>query len=702
MARFYDRFLPPTPDKTVLYGYRGGNYTINGQTYCNNTNLEQVGNYQCYPTFSMCAVAPVVAQCIFEPVHIGGSTYDIQGSRFNGGEYNSCTFYNFACTVVNNNQYAFKNHTFITASTFTVYGNTNPTIEGQVASGAVDCGCNYYTAAAPCSSYYLNGRNPCGINYCNLYNYWPIEEPTGTFNCFVPSTIPTRCICLCSTVCAVTTCALAEFFTGDTTASYLPDSGANGCLTKAPGSACFQCGLFTYFSCYFQPTLSSGCIGDKLFFGSSSVPCYCSISSSQACDGTTIFGSSPIYNGTSLSETGFRTFLTATAGTNTGLIYYFHYNSTNGGLQSSDTSTSTNRFALKSYNRATGAGTTIASYRKVSGAIIPSQPDLNNGTSYRFYMINFNGVETGLQTISITRPTITISNATYTAGTTYTLTMTAGEQQALYAALGHNNTGASQLNNSSFRRQTVNRIWYSIDGNEVKRLHLGIYNSGGAGQVTIGNGFNNSASTGAMFNIYSWTLNDAGTTATYIGYTNFATQGLRYFCPLDTNWNTVYAGTHFTNDVILTLNATTGLYGVQATMPYVAARLFQDKDGRWATQVVDTSTTNYGGAPIVSNYIDILSATVGQTLVITASNTQYTYSGSTINSSINVNVYNYAGSRVAANVTLSIVGATSTPGIKFDNGTYTKNIVTSSSVDTSASIQIVSSASAKIIGTVTY
>ena len=701
MARFYDKFLPPTPDKIIFYGYHGGNYIINGQTYCNNTNLEQVGNYQCYPTYSMCAVAPIVAQCIFEPVHIGGSTFDIQGSRFNGGEYNSCTFLNFGCVAVNCNQYSFKNQTYIGPSCFTVNGNSNPTIEGQVATGAVDYGCNYYTAATPNCYWFKAGVTPLNsFSYCNLYNYIPIEEPSGTFNCFVPSTAPLRCsyicgICVCS---CISTCSVTEFFTGDTTCSYLPETGsacAFGCV------ACGYCILLnTYVTNNMNPTTSNQGTADKLLFGGTVCPCYCFFCGTPQ-NGTTIWGSSPLYNGTNLSETGFRTFLTATAGTSTGLVYYFLYNSNNGGLQSVDTSTSTNRFALKSYNRATGVGTTIASYKKVSGSIIPSQPDLNDGTSYRFYMMNFNGVDTGVQTISITRNTLTIASAAFSAAS-YTLTMAAGDQQALYAALGHNNTGASQNNNAAFRRQTVNRIWYSIDGNSVKRLHLGIYNTGGTGLVSIVNGFNSASSAGAMFNIYSWTLNDAGTTATFIGYTNFASQGLRYFCPLDTNWNTVYAGTHFTNDVILTLNATTGLYQLQATMPYVAARLFQDKDGRWATQVVDPSTTVVSGSPIVSNYIDILSATVGQTLVITSSNTQYTYTGNTINGNVAINVYNYSGARVAANVSLTIVGATSTPGIQFDTGSYTKSITTSSSADTFANIQVISSASAKIIGTVTY
>jgi hypothetical protein len=133
-------------------------------------------------------------------------------------------------------------------------------------------------------------------------------------------------------------------------------------------------------------------------------------------------------------------------------------------------------------------------------------------------------------------------------------------------------------------------------------------------------------------------------------------------------------------------------------MPYAAARLFKDKDGRWSAHVIEQAGTPING--LYNNYFDIITTDAGQTLTITAATSTYTYSGSVISGSVLVNVYNYLGNRIVATVNLTIIGSTNTPGITFTNGLYTQTVTTSSSADTSVGILVVSSASAKIVGAI--
>jgi hypothetical protein len=226
---------------------------------------------------------------------------------------------------------------------------------------------------------------------------------------------------------------------------------------------------------------------------------------------------------------------------------------------------------------------------------------------------------------------------------------------------------------------------------------LGVYNTNGTGLVSIANTFNLPNGRGSMFQIYSWSLNDSTFAATYLGSVNTAAYAPRYFCPLNSNWTIIYSGSSFSNDVIYVLNAGTGLYQYQSTQQYNASRLFQDYSGRWATQVFDNTIV---ANSVTSNYIDILSTNVGSTLLISASTTTFVYTGTTINGNILVNVFDYLGNRLAQSVTLNVIGATATPGIAFTGGTYNTIITTSTSTDTSVAIQLISSAQAKIIGTV--
>jgi hypothetical protein len=377
-----------------------------------------------------------------------------------------------------------------------------------------------------------------------------------------------------------------------------------------------------------------------------------------------------------------------------------HYNSGNGGIQGVDTSVdNVDRLSLKVVNFGTSTTTVLENYKKgVSGIVVPSQPDLDDESNYRYYMMSFTGADAAAQGINIYRTNINLSTQLDTQ-TLYTNTMTTQQAQEFYAAMGHNATANSTFNNSNHRRSTASRIWYSTDSSNVKRLHLGIYNTNAGGYITAANGFSSQAGAGSMFVVYSWTLNDGTSTATYLGKFETAAWTPRYFCPMDTNWRQLYVGSSTNFDAIFSLNETTGLYQLRSLMSYNAARLFKDKDGRWCTQVFDTDVAVTDEC--FGNYIDVITADVAQTVSITTSGaTSFTYQGTTINSTITVNVYDYLGARVAKSVALSIISTTGLPGVQFSDGTVSKTITTSASADTSVAIRVVGANGGKIIGSV--
>jgi hypothetical protein len=300
--------------------------------------------------------------------------------------------------------------------------------------------------------------------------------------------------------------------------------------------------------------------------------------------------------------------------------------------------------------------------------------------------------------MSILKPTINLTNGTVSLGNNYTNTMSNATQQQFYLDMGHNNTAQGQWPQANFRRGTVYRIWYSTSTTNTRRLHLGIYNTNATGVVTAANGFNSSGGRGAMYKIYTWEIDDATQTATYINSINLNEQAPRFFYPLDSGWKDVYVGAIIGNDVIMSLNNSTGLYTKTVDLPYNAARLFKDRNGRWNTQVVDLSVPVVGN--VFGTFTDVIAADVARSVSITSSDRIFSYSGNTINSSILVNVFDYQGTRLAKNVVLSIIGESDSPGITFDDGSYVRTVTTSTSANTVANIRIVSAVSAKIVGTV--
>lgn len=687
MAKFYQRYFPAPATNLVQYGYRGSNYTVNGQQYDASTNLELTGNYQINCANNDCSsfVGNYAVDSLFEPMMIANN-YDLGGSRFSGdyagGQFWSHNTYRSTGTGT----WTFKNH----GQNNQVYYSVQTSTANLCLTGCVIGTAGFGTYSQTCQCFCNSTCSPC-------YNFIVVEAPTGTYNCFVPMTTMSTSAGVCSycssfCACFAPTQTVPEPTCGDTCVNY--STGSCWQVYYGGTAWCIQQGCENCIQPYARNT---ACIGDASYFGNprALIPC---AAGNYPCmlKGSYYSGTHPLYAGTGgTAEYGLRTFV-ARGGNKT---WYFHYNSDRAGIQGSDTTGVTlNKLTLRVYDATATTTTVVTSYKKgISGLVIPSNPDVDDGSTYRFYFMQFNGFDTATQTITIYRISINLSTGAVT-NTTYTNSMSAGDQQAVYANLGHNNTAASKLDNPAFRRQTVNRIWYSVDSNSVKRLHMGVYNTNGTELITGALGFSNDASAGSMYKIYSWTLDDGATTATYIGSAGFATYAPTYFCPLTNSWTVLYAGSAWGNDVILTLNATTGLYQYANTMPYKAARLFKDKDGRWASHQIDIASGTING--LYNNYFDIITADVGATLVLTANTTSYVYSGNTISGNVSVDVYNYLGNRVSKTVALSVVGATTTPGITFTSGGYTTSVVTSASASTVVGINVISSASAKIVGTV--
>lgn len=698
MARFYQRScvapypIPTTGSGAVFYGYRGPNYIVNGQFYSSSNNTQTFLNFQTTAANAECTTQLGILQVdsMFEPGLLANS-FDLLGSRFTG-EYNQGIFESYGTICDSRCAWTFKNHTPAPSQLTSICTN--------VAACSIRSGCTVSTSSTGCVCCFSQST----VAYYPCARSLNVESPSNCFRPFVPfshglfSVNACHCCSSCCVFC-ITPCtsALAEPTFGNTTTNYCLSMYSNCCSSPVCTAQTLNA-VYIGSQCIPFPTYNCVQLADQFYFGTCCL--WVSVTSSGnpggCCRGNGINGAYPFSDAAQgTAEQGARVFLARSGSYN----FYLFFDALRGGIQGTDVSTETSsRATIRVLNTSLNTTTVLSTWKKPSGLVIPSQPDLDDGSTYRFYMINFVGADTAAQTIQIYRPSLNLVNGTTATGSAYTLTMTAGEQQTLYADLGHNNTANSQYNHSNFRRQTVNRIWYSTDGNGTKRLHLGIYNTNGTGFVTVGNGFQNNAAQGRMWKIYSWSLDDATTSATYLGSSDLSAYAPRYFLPLNATWTTMYIGATFTNDVIFTLNQTTGLYTYQSTLPWIAPRLFKDKDGRWATQIVDYSNTT-GGVNI--NYLDIMTAEVGQTLAITANSTSFTYTGTNINTNVSVNVYNYLGERVAKTVALSIVGATSTPGVVFSDGTYSTTVNTSNSADTVVQVRVISSTSAKIVGTVT-
>lgn len=723
MAKFYNRKLGNllTKDQIVYYGYKGTNFVFNGQrfdattgnavpnaismnpvydSYAASTSLSAAavnvnGIDRSVPALGSTHIGIISAQQIFEPAHIGNN-YDLLGSRWSA-EYNLNTFYSYGTQRNAYGNWFFKNISILAPNVSNINSTTGEATTGSVSS--VGTSSTHTTATST-----VSGVPSTSTNW---HQFIPVESPSGTYTYFYPKTLHKVGATQTNNTNANYTLSYsltepqygstAGLTTGSLPSQYNNTSGNRG-WTIYPATAAAWPGADYASTAIRAGTVDNTSVErlDSEIFGRGTV---ISLNSTQSLpfNGAVILGGFPSHaHNVGTFDYGVRIFIKRTANH----LYYLHHNSGNGGIQGVDTSVdNVDRLSLKVVNFGTSTTTVLENYKKgVSGIVVPSQPDLDDESNYRYYMMSFTGADAAAQGINIYRVNIDLNTQVDTQ-TLYTNTMTTQQAQEFYAAMGHNATANSTFNNSNHRRSTANRIWYSIDSNSVKRLHLGIYNTNATGNITAANGFSSQAGAGSMFVVYSWALNDGTSTATYLGKFETATWTPRYFCPMDTNWRQLYVGSSTNFDAIFSLNETTGLYQLRSLMSYNAARLFKDKDGRWCTQVFDTdvAVTN----ECFGNYIDVITADVAQTVSITTSGaTSFTYQGTTINSTINVNVYDYLGARVAKSVALSIISTTGLPGVQFSDGTVSKTITTSASADTSVAIRVVGANGGKIIGSV--
>lgn len=112
----------------------------------------------------------------------------------------------------------------------------------------------------------------------------------------------------------------------------------------------------------------------------------------------------------------------------------------------------------------------------------------------------------------------------------------------------------------------------------------------------------------------------------------------------------------------------------------------------------DSQDRIWGTAYNTSGYVDVhlITPSVATSIVITPASNTYNYSGSNINSTINVSAYNSSGSRIATSVDLTIDGSTMT----FSGGATTTTVTTSTSADVSEAIVITGAGFSEIIAKV--
>lgn len=732
MAKFYNRKLGNllTKDQIIYYGYKGTNFVFNGQRFDATTGNAVPNAISMNPVYDTVAassalnitagssqdnsVVPlgskyigiIAAQQIFEPSHVGNN-YDLLGSRWSA-EYNLNTFYSYGTQKNSYGNWFFKNLCVVPSNVSVVNSTTGEATTGGVSGGDSSVSLTTTTISGGTVKPILSSESAWN-------QFIPVESPSGTYTYFYPKTLMRvggYATANNNSTSAIYTNSYNEALYGNTLSSTYTYSVTNNFTAGTTSGYAYPATNTANFAAStqvgFQNALRHGTVEnttvqrlDSEIYGSGVNTKFAVTIGSPISNNNNrtefIHGGYPSHaHNVGTFDYGVRIFIKRTANH----LYYLHHNSGNGGIQGVDTSVdNVDRLSLKVVNFGTSTTTVLENYKKgVSGIVVPSQPDLDDESNYRYYMMSFTGADAAAQGINIYRTNINLSTQADTQ-TLYTNTMTTQQAQEFYAAMGHNATANSTFNNSNHRRSTANRIWYSIDSNSVKRLHLGIYNTNAGGYITAANGFSSQGGAGSMFVVYSWTLNDGTSTATYLGKFETATWTPRYFCPMDTNWRQLYVGSSTNFDAIFSLNETSGLYQLRSLMSYNAARLFKDKDGRWCTQVFDTdvAVTN----DCFGNYIDVITADVAQTVSITTPGaTSFTYQGTTINSTINVNVYDYLGNRVAKSVALSIISTTGLPGLQFSDGTVSKTITTSASADTSVAIRVVGANGGKIIGSV--
>lgn len=168
------------------------------------------------------------------------------------------------------------------------------------------------------------------------------------------------------------------------------------------------------------------------------------------------------------------------------------------------------------------------------------------------------------------------------------------------------------------------------------------------------------------------TANDSNLTY-HSSYTFPATTDIpKNFMPINAN-NTLMAAVSYNKTTFLAWNNNTG-WSASGTYNQEFRMLGMDSTNRIWGYAMDKNNGS----------IHVITPSLSVNVVVTMAASNYTYTGTIINTSATVNAFDFSGSRIAANVSLTIDGTTMT----FADGSKQRNILTSASGDTSVALQI--------------
>jgi hypothetical protein len=145
------------------------------------------------------------------------------------------------------------------------------------------------------------------------------------------------------------------------------------------------------------------------------------------------------------------------------------------------------------------------------------------------------------------------------------------------------------------------------------------------------------------------------------------------FMPVDANGTTMIVPSAFKTQ-FFRWNDTTGWY-VGSTYNTEFRSVGLDSTGRIWGYAMDKNNGN----------IHIISPTIPVNVSVVMSNTNFTYTGTTLSPTATVNAYDYFGNRLAANVTLTIDGTTMSFAT---NSSKTLTLTTSNTTDTIVTLSI--------------
>lgn len=174
----------------------------------------------------------------------------------------------------------------------------------------------------------------------------------------------------------------------------------------------------------------------------------------------------------------------------------------------------------------------------------------------------------------------------------------------------------------------------------------------------------------ANFNIYVYEIDGTTPTKLYFRYAHALSGKARAAIPFGDALDKILV-VYDTSLEVWAFGGDAVGFQKQSTLTISPVSAGFDSQGRlW---VIDTSSN-----------LHMLTPTLTATVVLTWGAPSYSYTGSTIASTLAVSAYNFTGARIATNVQITLEG----PNLSFSDGTAIKTVATSSSADVLSNIQI--------------